>query len=95
MELIDQAQEKLKQYFGHDKFRPGQREILTKVFAGEDVLGIMPTGSGKSLSSEVRVSSEDTDLLTRFKELRQVLAAEEKEYNIRLCQTILAELGVE
>jgi ATP-dependent DNA helicase RecQ len=36
-------------HFGVRKFRPGQRQILEAVFAGKDVLGIMPTGAGKSL----------------------------------------------
>ena len=41
--------ELLKKYFGYDEFRPGQREIIQKVIEHEDVLGIMPTGSGKSV----------------------------------------------
>lgn len=41
--------EKLKEYFGYEEFRPGQKEIIQKVLAREDVLGIMPTGSGKSI----------------------------------------------
>ena len=36
----------LKQYFGYDEFRPGQKEIIQKVIDQENVLGIMPTGSG-------------------------------------------------
>ncbi|PEH48576.1 DNA helicase RecQ [Enterococcus faecium] len=39
----------LKQYFGYDEFRPGQEEIIQKVIDQENVLGIMPTGSGKSI----------------------------------------------
>ncbi|MBL4997460.1 ATP-dependent DNA helicase RecQ [Enterococcus xinjiangensis] len=39
----------LKQYFGYDEFRPGQKEIIQKVIDHENVLGIMPTGSGKSI----------------------------------------------
>jgi ATP-dependent DNA helicase RecQ len=38
-----------RQRFGIDRFRPGQRELLDAVFAGRDVLGILPTGAGKSL----------------------------------------------
>lgn len=41
--------ELLKKYFGYDEFRPGQREIIQKVMEHDDVLGIMPTGSGKSV----------------------------------------------
>ena len=39
----------LKDVFGFDDFRPGQREIVDAVIAGENTLAIMPTGGGKSL----------------------------------------------
>lgn len=39
----------LKQYFGYNEFRPGQKEIIQKVIDQENVLGIMSTGSGKSI----------------------------------------------
>jgi len=39
----------LKSVFGFDQFRPGQREIVAAVSAGENTLAIMPTGGGKSL----------------------------------------------
>jgi len=35
--------------FGLKAFRPGQREVISAVVAGEDCLCVMPTGSGKSL----------------------------------------------
>jgi ATP-dependent DNA helicase RecQ len=47
--LIREAKEALERVFGFADFRPGQREILKAIFAGEDVLAVMPTGSGKSL----------------------------------------------
>jgi ATP-dependent DNA helicase RecQ len=39
----------LRDLFGHDGFRPGQREIIERVLAGDDVLAVLPTGGGKSL----------------------------------------------
>ena len=35
--------------FGLSEFRPGQREVVDAVAAGEDVMCVMPTGGGKSL----------------------------------------------
>jgi ATP-dependent DNA helicase RecQ len=39
----------LKQYFGHGKFRPGQEALIDALLSGRDVLGVMPTGAGKSI----------------------------------------------
>lgn len=39
----------LRRVFGFDEFRPGQADVVASVLAGEDVLAVMPTGSGKSL----------------------------------------------
>ena len=39
----------LKENFGFSEFREGQKEVITDVLEGEDVLGILPTGTGKSL----------------------------------------------
>ena len=41
--------EELKKYFGYDSFRGGQEELITNIQNGRDVLGIMPTGAGKSI----------------------------------------------
>ncbi|SEA60365.1 ATP-dependent DNA helicase RecQ [Thalassobacillus cyri] len=42
-------EQELKHYFGFDAFKTGQKEIITDVMNGKDVLGILPTGSGKSI----------------------------------------------
>ena len=42
-----------RKHFGIKGFRPGQREILEAVFAGKDVLGVLPTGGGKSLTYQL------------------------------------------
>jgi ATP-dependent DNA helicase RecQ len=39
----------LKSAFGHDSFHPGQEELIDALAAGRDLLGVMATGSGKSL----------------------------------------------
>ncbi|MGJ0620122.1 MAG: RecQ family ATP-dependent DNA helicase [Methylocystis sp.] len=44
-----EARELLRSKFGFSEFLPGQAEVVEAVFAGRDVLAIMPTGSGKSL----------------------------------------------
>lgn len=41
--------ETLKHYFGYDSLRAGQQELIEGTLDGRDVLGIMPTGAGKSL----------------------------------------------
>lgn len=41
--------EKLKKYFGYDSFRQGQRELIENILDGRNVLGVLPTGGGKSI----------------------------------------------
>ena len=45
--------EVLRQYFGFSSFREGQQTLVDAVLAGRDVLGVMPTGGGKSLCYEL------------------------------------------
>ncbi len=43
----------LREVFGFPSFRPGQRELVDAVLAGRDALGVLPTGSGKSLTYQL------------------------------------------
>jgi len=47
--VSDNPKTALRELFGYEEFRPTQREVIDQVLDGEDLLAIMPTGSGKSL----------------------------------------------
>lgn len=47
------AFEALNRYFGYDSFRPGQSGIVSAILTGHDVLGVMPTGAGKSICYQI------------------------------------------
>lgn len=47
------ALEALNRYFGYDSFRPGQSGIVSDILTGHDVLGVMPTGAGKSICYQI------------------------------------------
>ena len=46
---MDEMYKALREYFGFNSFRPGQEELIRAALNGRDVLGVMPTGSGKSV----------------------------------------------
>lgn len=43
----------LKRHFGHFRFRQGQEQLIDAILSGHDVLGVMPTGGGKSVCYQV------------------------------------------
>ncbi|MDP1832348.1 MAG: ATP-dependent DNA helicase RecQ [Geothrix sp.] len=53
LETVPGLETALKATFGYGAFRPGQRDIIEAVLSGRDVVGIMPTGAGKSLTYQL------------------------------------------
>lgn len=51
--------EKLKKYFGYDSFREGQRELIENILEGRNVLGVLPTGGGKSICYQLPALMKD------------------------------------
>ena len=56
---MQKAEELLHSVFGFASFRPGQREIVAAVLAGQNTLAIMPTGGGKSLCFQLPALCRD------------------------------------
>ncbi|WEK55250.1 MAG: DNA helicase RecQ [Candidatus Cohnella colombiensis] len=50
---IQQALAALRTYYGYEQFRSGQRTLIEAILQGKDVLGIMPTGAGKSICYQI------------------------------------------
>jgi ATP-dependent DNA helicase RecQ len=50
---LEQAQQILRDVFGHDSFRPSQSAVIEHVLAGQHAMVIMPTGRGKSMCFQI------------------------------------------
>ena len=59
-ELQAKMQNTLSDVFGFSDFRAGQRDIITRILAGEHILAVMPTGAGKSLCYQLPALLKDT-----------------------------------
>ncbi len=51
--LMKKAEEILNKYYGYSSFITGQRKIIDNILQGNDTMGIMPTGGGKSVCFQV------------------------------------------
>lgn len=51
--MLKKAEKALFQYFGYKKFRTNQEEIVSSILDGRNLLGIIPTGSGKSICYQI------------------------------------------
>ncbi len=49
----DEKYKVLYDFFGHKCFRNGQEDIIDHILSGIDVLGVMPTGAGKSMCYQI------------------------------------------
>ena len=70
----------LKQYWGYDRFRGIQEDIIDSISKNKDTLGLMPTGGGKSITFQVPALAKDGLCLVITTQISQM---KDKEQNIR------------
>ena len=52
-EAVEDRLEAARRWLGFEAWRPGQHEIMTRFISGEDVVAVLPTGSGKSVTYQI------------------------------------------
>ena len=57
--MADRYRQILRQYWGFDDFRGIQRQIVESIGSGNDTLGLMPTGGGKSVTFQVPALAQE------------------------------------
>ena len=57
--MTDKYREILKEYWGYDNFRGIQEDIIQSIGSGQDTLGLMPTGGGKSITFQVPAMAKE------------------------------------
>src|ERR1700752_1740496 len=50
---VVEPRDALQRHFGHGTFRPGQEDVVRAALSGQDLLAVMPTGSGKSIGYQL------------------------------------------
>ena len=71
----------LRDSFGYDDFRPGQRVVVESVLTGRHTLAVMPTGAGKSLCYQLPpLVSESTDVVVSPFNIPSLLESESLVY---------------
>lgn len=51
--MVNKARKTLKEYFSYESFRFSQEDIILSILNKEEVLGILPTGAGKSICYQI------------------------------------------
>ncbi|MDQ1557362.1 MAG: ATP-dependent helicase RecQ, partial [Pyrinomonadaceae bacterium] len=59
MSKLDSAPAALREHFGFETFRTGQREVIDAILDGHDTVVVMPTGGGKSLCFQLPALMKD------------------------------------